>query len=116
MSTAPDRPHDKKVLIAVLWQRTSAKGNEYLSGYLGEARVIAFRGEPTADGTPTWNIYLQPGKKQEEQEGHASSARPARQQQSSWPQQRVARPEPQPHPDLDRPFFDDSVEDIGRGR
>jgi hypothetical protein len=51
-----------KVLLTTLWQRTSTRGNEYLSGFLGKAKVIAFRGEPTADGTPTWNVYLQPGK------------------------------------------------------
>ena len=39
----------QKVLIATLWQRTSGKGNEYLSGFLGKARIIGFRGERTAD-------------------------------------------------------------------
>jgi hypothetical protein len=57
---------DQKVLIATLWQRTSGKGNPYLAGYLGKARVIAFNGEATADGTPTWNLYVTPGKEQEE--------------------------------------------------
>ena len=57
---------DQKVLMATLRQRTSARGNEYLSGFLGKARVIGFRGEPTADGTPTWDLYLQPGKEQED--------------------------------------------------
>ena len=55
-----------KVLITTLWQCTSDKGNQYLSGFLGKARVISFLGHPTADGIPTWDIYLQPGKEQEE--------------------------------------------------
>ena len=60
---------DTKVLLCTLWQRTSARGNEYLSGFVGKARIIAFRGEPTADGTLTWNVYLQPSKEQSEAEG-----------------------------------------------
>ena len=55
----------RKVLIATLWQRTSGKGNTYLSGFLGKARVVGFKGAPTADGTPTWDLYVQPGKEQE---------------------------------------------------
>ena len=55
---------DHKVLIATLWQRTSERGNEYLSGYLGKARIVAFRGEPTAEGIQTWDLYLTPGKEQ----------------------------------------------------
>ena len=58
-----------KVLIATLWQRTSERGNEYLSGFLGKARIIGFRGEPTGDGIPTWDIYLQPGAEQEAKAG-----------------------------------------------
>src|SRR5215469_13945931 len=57
---------DGKVLVASLWRRTSGKGNEHLSGFLGKARIIGFHGEPTADGTPTWDIYVTPGKEQEE--------------------------------------------------
>jgi hypothetical protein len=62
---------EPKVLHCALWQRTSERGNEYLSGFLGKARIIGFRGEPTADGTPTWNLFLQPGREQDE------GARPA---------------------------------------
>jgi hypothetical protein len=60
---------NSKVLVMTLWQRTSERGNEYLSGFLGKARVIGFRGEPTADGTPTWDLYVQPGKEQDERGG-----------------------------------------------
>jgi len=56
----------QKVLLTTLWERTSAKGNVYLSGFLGKARVVGFRGEPTAEGVPTWNLYLTPGKEQAE--------------------------------------------------
>jgi hypothetical protein len=69
---------ESKILIANLWQRTSANGNEYLSGFLGKARIIGFRGEPTADGTPTWDIYIAPGKQQSEAAEPASLRRAPR--------------------------------------
>jgi hypothetical protein len=105
-----------KVLLTILWQRTSERGTEYLSRFLGKARIIGFRGEPIADGIPTWDLYLQPGKEQEERKA-ASSARPASSSPRPWQQQRqepraVAR---QPKPDPGPPF-DDGVEGIGRGR
>ena len=51
-----------KILLTTLYERTSQKGNVYLSGLLGRASVVAFRGEPTADGTATWDVYVSPGK------------------------------------------------------
>ena len=51
-----------KVLITTLWQCTSDKGNQYLSGFLGKARVISFLGHPTADGIPTWDIHSAAGQ------------------------------------------------------
>jgi hypothetical protein len=97
---------DGKVLVCSLWERTSAKGNTYLSGFLGKARIIGFRGEPTADGTLTWNIYLQPGKEQEE----ASTSRVPR---STAGSRRQPRSQEQA---AGEPFFDDPVDDIGRDR
>jgi hypothetical protein len=49
---------NSRVLLAVLSQRTSAKGRPYLSGWLGKARVVAFAGEPDARGDPTWELYV----------------------------------------------------------
>ena len=100
---------DTKVLLCTLWQRTSARGNEYLSGFVGKARIIAFRGEPTADGTLTWNVYLQPSKEQSEAEGSfwgGSNRRPTGVQR--W------KPREKPAADPGKPFFDDSVDDMGR--
>ena len=95
---------DQKVLMATLRQRTSERGNEYLSGFLGKARIIAFRGAATADGT-----YLQPGKEQSEAEGvcpRGSNRRPTGVQR--WNKVEKAAP------DNAEPSFDDSVDDIGR--
>jgi hypothetical protein len=47
-----------RVLLATLSVRTSAKGNGYLSGWLGKASVVGFRGEPDKFGNETWNIYV----------------------------------------------------------
>jgi hypothetical protein len=96
---------DSKVLIATLWERTSAKGNAYLSGFLGKARIVGFRGEPRSDGAPTWDIYLTPGREQEEGANRESAKRTTAPHRQS--QDRPASG--------DRPFFDDPVDDIGRG-
>jgi len=61
---------DQKILLVTLWERTSGKGNTYLSAFLGKARIIGFHGESTADGTPTWDLYITLGK---DQEGHSGS-------------------------------------------
>jgi hypothetical protein len=45
------------VLLMTLSQRTSGKGNTYLSGWLGKARLVGFRGEDDERGNPVWQIY-----------------------------------------------------------
>jgi hypothetical protein len=106
MSAAPPG----KVLLCTLWERTSARGTQYLSGFLGKARVVAFRGPPTPDGIETWNIFLQPGKEQEQAEAErkAAPSRPARSEQPQRQQQRQQQPDP------NRPFFSDEIDDVGR--
>src|SRR3954447_3443557 len=47
-----------RVLLMQLSQRTSAKGNYYLSGWLGKASVVAFRGEDDRHGNPTWDLFV----------------------------------------------------------
>ena len=34
------------------------KGRQYLSGFLGKSRVIAFEGEADRYGNPTWDIFV----------------------------------------------------------
>ena len=48
----------QKVLLAVLSEATSAKGNPYLRGWAGASSLLGFRGEPDEQGRPTWNVYL----------------------------------------------------------
>jgi hypothetical protein len=48
-----------RVLLMRLSCRTSARGVDYLSGYLGAARVVAFKAkEPDKYGNPQWEIYV----------------------------------------------------------
>lgn len=47
-----------RILLTTLSERTSARGNAYLSGFLGKARVVGFAGESDKFGNPTWDIYL----------------------------------------------------------
>lgn len=60
-----------RVLLAVLSERTSAKGNAYLAGWLGKARVVGFRGDDDPYGNPTWNLYV---SEPEPREGAATGA------------------------------------------
>ncbi len=47
-----------RVLLTRLSVRTSAKGREYLSGWLGKASVVGFKGEPDKYGNEAWDLYL----------------------------------------------------------
>lgn len=47
-----------KTKLMTLTCRRSAKGVEYLYGFLGETEVIAFKGDPNAWGD-TWNLFIQ---------------------------------------------------------
>jgi hypothetical protein len=40
-----------------------------LSGFLGKARIIGFRGGLTPDGTLSWDLCVQPGKERKERGG-----------------------------------------------
>jgi hypothetical protein len=55
-----------RVLLATLSVRTSAKGRQYLSGWLGKASLVAFEGQPDRWGNPIWDVYLsEPEPRQE---------------------------------------------------
>jgi hypothetical protein len=47
-----------RVLLMQLSERTSGRGNRYLSGWLGKASVVAFAGEPDRHGNPTWDVFV----------------------------------------------------------
>ena len=62
-----DRPREPRVLLMQLAQRTSAKGTAYLTGWLGKAKLVGFKGEPDQWGNETWLVYAaEPSPRQEE--------------------------------------------------
>ncbi len=97
MSSAP------RVLLTTLSIRTSARGNEYLSGFLGKARVVGFPGEADRYGNPTWDLYLAEPEQRDAPAG--ASSRPMS-RSSARP-----RPEPSGAPDFDDA---DQLDRIGR--
>jgi hypothetical protein len=112
MSSAP------KILLAMLWQYTSERGNKYLSGFLGEARLIGVPGEPNGHGTPTWSLYVEPDMDQEGANARAQQPRrsPPRAGPGLRPRptrvRRSQNSEGEKKPAEDRLFHDDPSADI----
>src|SRR6478672_3135236 len=77
-------PH---VLLLTLSERTSGKGNRYMSGWLGKASVVAFAGEPDKHGNPTWDLFVsEPQPRGEAGQARRPEAEPKRE----------LRPRPEP--------------------
>src|SRR3954463_13437378 len=82
-----------RVLLMQLSERTSAKGNAYLSGWLGKASVVAFQAEePDKFGNPVWDVFVstpEPRAEQQQSKPEAGQerlqARPERRPQSPDP-------------------------------
>ncbi len=92
-----------RVLLTTLSIRTSARGNEYLSGFLGKARVVGFPGEADRFGNPTWDIFLAEPEQRAESVG-ATSRPPSR-----------SGPRPRPETAAAAEFDDvDQLDRIGR--
>ena len=50
---------NNRVLLMTLSERTSAKGTAYMSGFLGKARVVAFKAkEPDKFGNEQWELFV----------------------------------------------------------
>jgi hypothetical protein len=52
-----NRPREPRVLLMQLTQRVSERGNAYLTGWLGKAKLVGFKGEPDEHGNERWNVY-----------------------------------------------------------
>src|SRR3954471_11421427 len=72
-----------RVLLLTLSERTSGRGNRYLSGWLGKASVVAFAGEPDKHGNPVWDVFV-------------STPEPRAEQQQSKPEAGQVRSEQRP--------------------
>lgn len=101
-----------KVKLFDLWQRTSARGNQYLSGFLGNCGVVAFidHDAELREGVEAiWNVYLQEIDEQPQRQRAAAAQQPRRARKVQ------RRPKP-PASDDDGPPLDDDISDIGGGR
>jgi hypothetical protein len=78
MGTGAD---NRMVRLCELWERTSAKGRRYFSGFLGEAQVLMFDGgekpHPTRPGETvrTWNLMVQEKDPDRRPQARSESAR-----------------------------------------
>jgi hypothetical protein len=111
-----------RVLLLTLSQRTSAKGNAYLSGWLGKASVVGFPGEPDRFGNETWDLFVSTPEPRagEANPTRASQTAPreglavgARHRGKGWSGSRYIRRDRTAQAGLVEQF-DDSLEDIGR--
>lgn len=57
-TNGPARQQGGRVLLAVLTERVSGRGQRYLAGWLGASNLIGFEGEPDGQGRATWNVFL----------------------------------------------------------
>src|SRR3954452_24265329 len=125
-----------RVLLLTLSERTSGRGNRYLSGWLGKASVVAFAGEPDKHGNPTWDLFVSepqpsaeggPERPQAGQErrpqspdpGGGPAKHPARpvERGDGWRGSQYRRPAngARRAPVADHPpFYEDSLGDVGR--
>jgi hypothetical protein len=61
-----------------LWKNKSQNGTEYLSGYLGEARVLIFKvRDKRNDNSPDYKMMLAPKKRDQEQQNSPPDPKPA---------------------------------------
>jgi hypothetical protein len=127
----------RMVKLAELWERTSARGTRYFSGFLGDAQILMFdggeRGHPTRpeETVHVWRLMVQerdPARRPQARDAGggvaASASAPAK--PSASPDARgdgwrgpsaYRRPSPPPGGPLagaDEPFHEDSLEDVGR--
>jgi hypothetical protein len=53
-----NRPREPRVLVLKLRQRTSERGNIYLDGWMGQAKLLGFKeAERDEYGNEVWSIY-----------------------------------------------------------
>src|SRR3954471_7121800 len=86
-----------RVLLLQLSQRTSAKGNAYLAGWLGKASVVAFQAEePDKWGNPVWDVFVSTPEPRAEAGQERDPARRPQARRPEAEQERELRPRPEP--------------------
>src|SRR4051794_14181503 len=86
-----------RVLLLTLSERTSGRGNRYMSGWLGKASVVAFQAEePDKWGNPVWNVYVSEPEPRPEAGQERDPARRPQARRPEAEQERELRPRPEP--------------------
>lgn len=98
------------VLLLRLYEKTSAKGNVYFAGRLGQASVVMMR-DQRAEGDPVWEVFVSEPRQ-------ASTATASAQSTGGWSPP-LARPAVRRKsagrrsPGIPAGVLDDDVSDIG---
>jgi hypothetical protein len=75
-----------------LAERTSAKGNVYLAGWLGKARLVGFKSkERDRYGNEVWEIYAQEPEPKAASDQEQAPTRNAERGQRAWDRTRQTR-------------------------
>jgi len=78
--------NDGMIKITSLWKNKSKSGTEYLSGYLGDSKIMVFpNGYKKEDKHPDYVVYIAPNKKKDEGQSDRSNQFPEN-KQSQEPQ------------------------------
>jgi hypothetical protein len=103
----PDQ-YGQSVTLARLYERTSAKGNTYLTGRLGLAKIAVLKSrETTDDGTQIWNIVIQEAP----DSANGKRQKPERSPDTEAPIQTSPNPEPTHETPAEPAPFDKALDD-----
>ena len=101
MSNTREGRGEARIPFARLWGRTSRSGTKYLTGRLGQARLLGFPGTDE-EGTPVLDLVLVPGEQrarqaptealQEPPDAEPSAARQAVLRRAAHPRSAFAAP------------------------
>lgn len=62
------------VNVGRLYERTSSKGNVYLSGFFGSMKITALKSKDTdAEGNPIWNLMIAAAPSRDRAGSHAGA-------------------------------------------
>src|SRR4051812_13529895 len=90
----------QRVLLLELSERTSAKGDAYMSGWLGKASVVAFKAEyADKHGNPVWQVFVtEPQQEQQRAQitQHLGGAPTAANRSTSAANRSTSAPDPMP--------------------
>ncbi|MGH6678563.1 MAG: hypothetical protein ACREDL_06435 [Bradyrhizobium sp.] len=100
------------VELALLYERTSARGTRYMTGLLGLGRVTLLPGEPAEDGTPTWRLLIAGRQPAGERGASAATDPPPARRRSHHPAHRHYQRQPERSAADSTPMPADSVDDL----